>query len=600
MTAGRYAPAVERLLLGSEGADGAATRTAHKRPPDAIEANALRRALGLGPWGWPAARGDAEAFFGGPPPAARVGDVLAVTVSETRASVWALGDAGRHGLRATPFDGSTDAVWRTASAALGRSLPLLWRPLQDEAERLPCAWRLGSVRLDETCDETPEDRLCGPSFGLAFAFALASRLLGVVLPTTFAATGAVDAEGRVLPVEGLRHKLRALAHWAPGVRTVLVPQANARDARRAARALRLELAVVPVSTVGAALRKALRGRLAEELAAAGDSPAKRSELVATMFRMTMGSHALAPDWRPVAEAARQAERDWSRLLDDDERRRLRIARAVAARHAYKRSKFPALPDAWLAARPLSLRLRIVAHAVQECADNANAPEARVRALGERHLAPLTEAATEHLHVLGALARLDAVTGAPDQALERQRQIAHAFVEACLPQETSFSLCEWYRLAGALGRELDEADDFRRRVESLGGFDDFGGRFVAVKRALALALRGAPEAAQAIDALLARPERVPKAMLIDTLRRHRARVALAAGDEAAWVRQVAAIRAPLQRRLAALDRAVHEGDGADALNALVRTRPTPQGAAHLARAARQRPDGPAWFARLYPY
>jgi hypothetical protein len=60
-------------------------------------------------------------------------------------------------------------------------------------------------------------------------------------------------------------------------------------------------------------------------------------------------------------------------------------------------------------------------------------------------------------VEGARARLLAVTGQPELALERQEALARTYYDALLYRDISFPLAEWFRLAGA----LDHVDAFAR-------------------------------------------------------------------------------------------------------------------------------------------
>ena len=67
----------------------------------------------------------------------------------------------------------------------------------------------------------------GPSAGVAIAVAIASAVSGVAVDRRTAMTGEITLRGRVLPIGGLNEK--AVAALRTGVRTVLVPQDNAKD-----------------------------------------------------------------------------------------------------------------------------------------------------------------------------------------------------------------------------------------------------------------------------------------------------------------------------------------------------------------------------------
>ena len=99
---------------------------------------------------------------------------------------------------------------------------------------------------------TPKD---GPSAGIAMATAIISTLTGIPVRRDVAMTGEVTLRGRVLPIGGLKEKL--LAALRGGIKTVLIPEENAKDIAEVPDSVKNGLEIVPVSRMDQVLEKAL-------------------------------------------------------------------------------------------------------------------------------------------------------------------------------------------------------------------------------------------------------------------------------------------------------------------------------------------------------
>ena len=99
---------------------------------------------------------------------------------------------------------------------------------------------------------TPKD---GPSAGIAMATAIVSLMTGIAVRKDVAMTGEITLRGRVLPIGGLKEKL--LAALRGGIKTVLIPEENAKDLADIPDNVKNELDIIPVSNVGQVLEHAL-------------------------------------------------------------------------------------------------------------------------------------------------------------------------------------------------------------------------------------------------------------------------------------------------------------------------------------------------------
>ncbi|MGQ4272663.1 endopeptidase La [Terrihabitans sp. B22-R8] len=99
---------------------------------------------------------------------------------------------------------------------------------------------------------TPKD---GPSAGVAMATAIVSVMTGIPVRRDIAMTGEITLRGRVLPIGGLKEKL--LAALRGGIKTVMIPEDNAKDLVDIPDNVKSGLEIIPVRHLNEVLQHAL-------------------------------------------------------------------------------------------------------------------------------------------------------------------------------------------------------------------------------------------------------------------------------------------------------------------------------------------------------
>lgn len=99
---------------------------------------------------------------------------------------------------------------------------------------------------------TPKE---GPSAGVAMATAIISVMTGIPVRKDVAMTGEITLRGRVLQIGGLKEKL--LAALRGGVKTVIIPEENAKELVEIPDELKNKLEIIPVSLIDDVLKIAL-------------------------------------------------------------------------------------------------------------------------------------------------------------------------------------------------------------------------------------------------------------------------------------------------------------------------------------------------------
>jgi ATP-dependent Lon protease len=99
---------------------------------------------------------------------------------------------------------------------------------------------------------TPKD---GPSAGVAMVTAIVSVMTGIPVRRDLAMTGEITLRGRVWPIAGLKEKL--LAALRGGIKTVLIPEENAKDLVEIADSIKSGIEIVPVARMDEVLAWAM-------------------------------------------------------------------------------------------------------------------------------------------------------------------------------------------------------------------------------------------------------------------------------------------------------------------------------------------------------
>ena len=99
---------------------------------------------------------------------------------------------------------------------------------------------------------TPKD---GPSAGIAIFNSLVSCLTSIKVRKDIAMTGEITLRGRILPIGGLKEKLYAAVR--AGIKTVLIPEDNAKDLSEINKDVLKSIKIIPISEAKSILNHSL-------------------------------------------------------------------------------------------------------------------------------------------------------------------------------------------------------------------------------------------------------------------------------------------------------------------------------------------------------
>ena len=126
------------------------------------------------------------------------------------------------------------------------------RSISPELGVKPTKFETMDIHLHLPEGATPKD---GPSAGLAMVTSIVSVITGIPVRKDVAMTGEVTLRGNALPIGGLKEKL--LAALRGGIKTVIIPQENAKDLTEIPDNVKQGMEIIPVSHVREVLKIAL-------------------------------------------------------------------------------------------------------------------------------------------------------------------------------------------------------------------------------------------------------------------------------------------------------------------------------------------------------
>lgn len=530
-----------------------------------------------------------------------VGEVPLVAVSADDASVWRLHPTAVVPPDLVPLGANALEAWRHANLAL-HALPLLWRPL-DRLRRAEVAARcLGRMALPgrQAGAEANVGQVDGASFGLSFALAQASSALGRPLPGDLAATATIEPGGIAGAVAGVESKVAALVRIAPGIQRLLVAPGDFALAQAAAAGSAIE--VVAVQHLSVALDQAFPN-LFEDFGEAGRDAEQQKLVLGCLLDLAWGNRGQVRDWEPIRRTADRALTTWP--VGEIERKQLVFVQAVALRHEGRAVDLPPPAQSDLLALPQPRRTEYLAHLVQNAADSGQIDTADLESLATSALPDdWGDCFDAHLRLHGALARLWAVTGRAQQALDRAEESTTAWLARRLPHDAAYPLAVWLRLAGALRdtAALGRARAARLQIDAAVELSEPAYLDLAEAQG-ALAL-GDDESA---DALLRKIDPIGNARLPDHVRfsalRHWLRCPMLDGNERLNIENELKVNAKKNTNaarfllLAKLD----EGDAGEARSVIDDlSRVEPQRIGQLLRFAPESANLGEYLARFYPY
>jgi hypothetical protein len=303
----------------------------------------------------------------------------------------------------------------------------------------------------------------GRSLELSICLAVASKVLGRPIPSGLCASAAVETSGELDHVEGLDEKVSLVARTGLGLSRLLVSQEDEGPARAAAANQQRLVDVVGVRNLADALQIVF-GDVEHEIESRLISDDQLRNAIEELFREALHSDNVYLPSKSLLGLAQILVKKASHL-DPGWQWKAQFAQAIIARHLGLSDKF-ALPNpaGVLSSLPRPLRLEVMAHWLQDAADNpASDCEARI---AQVRLCVSEVALERHegdLKVLGAMGRLLAANGADHAAAEVLREAIEGWQMLGQVPQMSYALCEYLRILGI----ARQAEAVRRVADGIG-------------------------------------------------------------------------------------------------------------------------------------
>jgi ATP-dependent Lon protease, bacterial type len=148
--------------------------------------------------------------------------------------------------------------------------------------------------------------------------AIVSVMTGIPVRRDVAMTGEITLRGRVLPIGGLKEKLLAASRG--GMKTVLIPEENAKDLVEISESIKKGLEILPVSRMDEVLARALTRKPEpiewdEEKAKPTETSSPPSRRSRPILRCSPRTDRSRRSKTFYGDAARRRRFPWTRLLE---------------------------------------------------------------------------------------------------------------------------------------------------------------------------------------------------------------------------------------------------------------------------------------------